>query len=371
MTPSIFGQAPKLLSDSSRAQKRFDFWLVLAASLLLIAGLLCLYSEGTKGHDGGLLFKKQVLFWALGLIPFAIFAFSNLKFWMRAWPLLYIINLAGLATVLVHGSVKNGSARWIQLGPMEFQPSEMAKLFTVITLASFYIIRKDELNKLSTFLLGLLHVMLPMLLIALQPHYGAAMVIGVIWISISTVARVPMKYLGPTLAVVLVLMVAIKVSPKSVPFLHSYQISRMKEGMQVHRSQVAFGVGGLMGAGFGKGEVTQNFPEIEDDFIFTLAGEELGLVGCTLILAGFGFLFYRLWLVMLNATDPFHRMLVTGIIGIFASHTFVNLLMVTGVLPVIGLWLPFMSYGGTALWLCMSCIGLAINVRRAERPILF
>jgi rod shape determining protein RodA len=376
------------LTNASRSRVKFDFWLVIAAGLLITVGLYCLYSEGIHNKDGGSFFRKQMLFLGMGVAPFAAFAFMSPRIWMRAWPALYLVNIAGLVAVLVHGSAKNGAARWIELGPIQFQPSEMAKILTVITLASFYVGRREAMEKLSTFVLGLAHIALPMLLIFLQPHTGAAMVIAVIWLAVSVVARVPFKFLGPFVAAVGLFVGIVATHPKAFPLLvHNYQLARMGAGVekqkskagipakkndyQTHQAEVAFGSGGVIGEGFLKGERMKTIPEVENDFVFTIAGEELGLVGCTLILAAFGFLFYRIWLVMLHATEPYYRMLAAGVLGILVFHTLINLLMITGIIPVIGLWLPFMSYGGTALWLCMSCIGLVISVRRHERPILF
>ena len=112
-------------------------------------------------------------------------------------------------------------------------------------------------------------------------------------------------------------------------------------------------------------------PEQRNDFIFTVVGEEGGLVGCSLVLMVYGLFFYRAWLVMLDATEPYYKMLVAGIIGMLGFHMAVNMGMILQLVPVVGLWLPFLSHGGTAIWLCMSCVGLLLNIRRQERPVLF
>jgi rod shape determining protein RodA len=112
-------------------------------------------------------------------------------------------------------------------------------------------------------------------------------------------------------------------------------------------------------------------PEQHTDFIFTVIGEEGGLIGCTLVLAGFGFFFYRIWRVAYAADEPFHRMMAAGLFSVLAFHTIVNLGMNLEMLPVVGLWLPFMSYGGTAIWLCMAAVGLLLNLGRRAKPILF
>jgi rod shape determining protein RodA len=132
-------------------------------------------------------------------------------------------------------------------------------------------------------------------------------------------------------------------------------------------------VGGLAGTGFLKGEQKEGrfIPEQHNDFIFTVVGEEGGLIGATIVLAAFGFFFWRVWLILIRAPDPFYKMVAGGIFAALFFHTFVNLAMLLKLLPVVGLWLPFMSYGGTALWLCLSCVGLLIGIRRRERPGMF
>ena len=112
-------------------------------------------------------------------------------------------------------------------------------------------------------------------------------------------------------------------------------------------------------------------PEQRNDFVFTVVGEEGGLIGCSILLAAFAFFFYRIYIVMQSASDPYFRLIAAGIFGVLGFHTFVNMAMVLQILPVVGLWLPFMSSGGTAIWLCMACVGLLLNMRRKEPVILF
>jgi rod shape determining protein RodA len=250
----------------------------------------------------------------------------------------------------------------------------MAKILTVVTLASFLGARQASIGKLSTFALSFLHVAVPATLIAKQPHYGGAMVLIVIWLSVCIAGNVPMKFIAASI----VLLVVGGIGATQVPGLfHDYHLKRIqamqedKQGAsyQQDRAQVALGVGGVAGTGLLKGR--QSLPEQQNDFIFTVVGEEMGLVGSTLVLFAFGFFFYRIWLVMLSASEPYYRMLAAGVLGLLAFHTIINLGMVLQLLPVVGLWLPFMSAGGTALWLCMACVGLLLRVRMKERPILF
>jgi len=369
-------------ANDPRSLPKVDIWLVLSTLVLLTVGLMALYSEGLS-RDGGADFRKQLVFAAIGLIPFAVFATVSPKIWMWMRHPLYVLNLLALSAVFVLGSRKKGAERWIEVGPIQFQPSEMAKLLTILTLAAFFAANIDAIRKPATFLKSLLHILPPLALILLQPHLGAAMVIVASWFAISIVAGVPLKYLVAAFAVLLVMGGTVLFVPAvSDRVLHGYQHDRI-EGLtsndvkgrnwQTERAEIAFGVGGLTGAGYLMGEQKKAhfIPEQHNDFVFTVVGEEGGLIGCTLVLAAFGFFFYRIWLVMFHADEPFYRMVTGGIFAALFFHTFVNIAMVLQLVPVVGLWLPFLSYGGTALWLCMACVGLLLNIRRRERAILF
>jgi len=375
-----------LSSSNSRTEQRrgprIDFWLLLSSAFLVTIGLMSLYSEGVT-RDNGADFRKQMMFAIIGIVPFGIFAIIHPKIWQRIANVLYGINLVALTAVLALGSRKKGAERWIELGPIQFQPSEMAKLLTVLTLAAFYAARQETIQKTSTFLLSFLHILPPLVLILLQPHLGAAMVIVVSWFAVSLVSGVPFRNLAIAFTVFFALAAAVLTIPAvSAKVLHGYQQERLNEmgtkdskgkNWQTERAKIAIGVGGFSGTGFLKGEqkAAHFIPEQHDDFVITVIGEEGGLVGTTMVLCAFGFFFYRIWLVMLAAGDPFYKMIGGGIFAALFFHTFVNIAMVLQIVPVVGLWLPFLSYGGTALWLCMACVGLMLNIRRRERPLLF
>lgn len=360
-----------------RLPKRFDFWLLLSSAILLLIGLALIYSEG-YGKEGTVFFRKQLMFVGMGIVPLAIFLFVPPRAWMRSAKVLYVINVVTLLAVLLRGHSSHHAQRWIEFGPVQFQPSEMAKLFTVLTLASFFTLRQDSIRSFSTFALSLVHVLVPLALVYKQPSLGASLVLLVIWLSIAIAANVPLRFVfGSAASLVLVLALAFRFG-----LVNEYQGERLKglfeangqtNGYQALRSEIAFGSGGVIGEGYLKGEQKQGgfIPEQQTDFIFTVLGEEGGLVGCALALLAFGFFFYRVWLVMFAATEIYYRMLAAGVLGMLAFHTFVNLGMIMKLLPVVGQWLPFMSYGGTALWLCMASVGLLLNIRSRERPVIF
>ncbi len=353
--------------------KRFDWLLLLSALILLALGFVSLYSVGLR--DGANYFRKQATMAVIGLVPFAIFYFVNPRWWRKIAWLLYAVNVVILAAVLFVGTSQNGAQRWIDFKFVQFQPSELAKILVVITLASFLAARQQSIAHLSTLVLSFLHVAIPAFLIARQPHYGGAMVLIVIWISLCVAGNVPLRYLAASLILIGLGCVALIEIPGA---LHGYHLKRLQgleltdkqgSGFQQDRAQITLGAGGLRGDGLFRGRLS--LPEQQNDFVFTVIGEELGLAGGLLTLSAFGFFFYRAWLVMLEATDPYLRMLAAGILGMLGFHTILNLGMVLQILPVVGLWLPFMSAGGTALWLCMACMGLLLKVRSLERPILF
>lgn len=364
-------RSPLIGVDRRSGIRRLDLWLALAAVLLLALGLVALASVGVRLHEGFV--RKQMVMAGLGLVPFAIFFAVDPQWWRRAANLLYALNVCMLAAVLFVGNSANGSQRWIDLKFMQFQPSEMAKLLTILTLAAFFVARREAIARFSTFALSLLHVAVPAALIAKQPHYGGATVLLVIWLSTCIAANVPWKYILATL--IIGPMLFLVASPL---VLHGYHLKRI-ESMRVEdrngasyqqdRAEVAMGAGGVTGVGWRKG--AQTLPEQENDFIFTVLAEDFGLVGGVGVLSAFSFFFYRIWLVMVGASDPYLRMIVAGVLGMLGFHTLVNLGMVVHLLPVVGLWLPFVSAGGTALWLCLAAVGLVLKVRTKEKPILF
>ena len=370
--------------EARRSPWRLDWGLLMSACALLIVGLMSLFSVGAGGQET--FFKKQLLNVIIGVAPFFLFLVVRPNTWRKGATWLYAFNILCLVAVFVVGKTVKGSERWIMLpGGIQFQPSELAKLLTIVTLSSYYANRQESIQTFGTFIVGFIHVAVPLLLIWKQPHLGAAMAVFVMWCAVSLVAGVNGRHIAGFLGVTIVLAgIAFSVPSIRGKLIHGYQESRINglqagtkdiqgKNWQTDRAEIAFGVGGVTGTGFLRGEQKQAgfIPEQHNDFIVTVIGEEGGLVGCALLLATYGFFFYRIFLIMLNATEPYHKMLAAGVFAVLGFHTFVNIAMVLQILPVVGLWLPFLSYGGTAVWLCMACVGLLLSVRRQQRPLLF
>lgn len=380
-------------SAESRNEKvGLDWWLLGAAVLLSAIGLASIFSAVIGTKEAGE-FKKQFMFILLGFIPTSVFAFCHPRLWARAANFVYGINLALLVAVLAVGKNVNGAERWINIAGFQFQPSEMSKVLIVLTLASFYASRQDRIKEFSTFAIGGLHVFVPVGLIMQQPHLGASLLIISVWVALSLVAGVSPKYMLFVIGSLVILSTLVFKFP-SVRYkvITKYQWERVigllgiesddptvnpsgkslkDKQLQVRMASYAFANGGVAGTGYLKGDAKKRVPFVGTDFIFACVGEEFGMMGCIALLGVYALLFYRIWLGMLSAADLYYQLIMAGILTIFGFHVIVNAGMVLGVLPVVGMWLPFMSYGGTAIWLCMSLVGLALNVRARERAVLF
>jgi len=358
------------LVAETRRESRHDVWLLIATALLVITGFLAIYSVDSIKFDGHYT-VRQVAFAGVGLVVFAIFSRLDLSFLQRASTWLYVFNILMLLAVFFVGRARGEAQRWIDIGPVGFQPSDPCKILLTLTLAAYYANRLEDIRTFRVFLGSLLHIALPFLLVFMQPHLGGAVALLVIWLIVSIYAGVPWKYFTVAGTLLAGLLAFAWFTPG---VLSDYQHQRVRDfmhpdpragGYQSTRSIIAIGSGGLAGAGFLKGEqkAAQYIPEQHNDFVFSVIGEEGGLIGSVIVLAAFAFFFYRVWLVGFRTTTPMARMVVGGIFGFLAFHTVVNLGMVLQLTPVVGLWLPFVSAGGTALWTCLAAVGILDNIR--------
>ena len=346
-----------------------DPWLIIAAAILVVIGLAALFSIDDAGSSK--FFSRQLLLAAIGLIPFFVFWRVNPAVWHKASWILYAVNLLLLLAVLAIGASSGGAQRWLGIGSIQFQPSELSKLLLALTLASFYANRFESVKKLWVFALSFLHVLPPMLLVFKQPHLGGVMTLIAIWLIISIVAGVPWKYF----VVLFVGSITLGLVAWNAPgVLMDYQRERVigfirpdpqVSGYQQHRALIAIAGGKVTGEGYLRGgqKAGGYIPEQHTDFILTVIGEEGGLIGCLITLSVFGLFFRSAWRVALLASTTFTRLAASGVLGFLVFHTFVNLGMNLALMPVVGLWLPFISYGGSALWLCMASLGLLASIR--------
>jgi cell division protein FtsW len=352
-----------------------DVWLFGAAVALLSAGVVMVYSASAvvaadRFHDPYFFLKKQ-LFWALLGAGVLLAALRCDYRWLEkavAPALLVASVLLVLVLVPPIGQAINGTRRWIRLGPVSFQPVELAKLALVIYLAAFLAKRRGDLEDFRTGALPPLLVGGFMAgLVLLQPDLGNCMTLIVLTFGLLYLAGSPIKHLALVAAPALPLIVlAIWMAPyrmrRITAFVDPWGDPR-GSGFQIIQSWLALGNGGLLGQGIGASRQKLFYlPEAHTDFIFAVLGEELGFVGAVAIVALFAVLVWRGLRVGLRAPDAFGAHLALGVTVLLATQTLVNLGVVTGLLPTKGLPLPFISFGGSALLMTMLATGILLNI---------
>jgi rod shape determining protein RodA len=356
-----------------------DWMLVLAVLVLVTIGSLLVWSatshrdDLTMGDPAAYL-KKQVVNIVIGLVLLAVVTATDHR-WVRILaPVAYLAAVGGLVLVLTSGTAINGSRSWIQLGGMSMQPSELAKLAVVIGMALLVAERTESRRRplgLGTVVGMLVIAGVPGVLIVMQPDLGTTLVLSATVFGVLAVAGTPRRWLallaagGVTAAVALV----------AEGFLKDYQVDRFLAftnpdldprgaGYNTEQARIAVGNGGLFGQGLFDGSQTQSgfVPEQHTDFVFTVAGEELGLLGAGLVIALLGVVIWRALAIAAMTPDVFGRVAAAGIACWFGFQAFQNIGMCLGIMPVTGVPLPFVSYGGSSLFAGMLAVGLLQNI---------
>jgi cell division protein FtsW len=350
-------------------------WLFGVAVVLLSAGVVMVYSASAivaadRFRDPYFFLKKQ-LFWAL-LGSVAMLVAVRVDYRKLERFVLPALIVAGVLLLLVLippiGQAINGTRRWIRLGPVSFQPAELAKLALVFYLAAFLARNQERLDDLRRGLLP------PLLvgglfagLVFVQPDLGNCLTLVALTFGLLYLAGSPVRYLGWALAPALPLLaIAIYAAPyrlrRMTAFWDPWSDAR-GSGFQIIQSWLAFGNGGLLGQGIGGSRQKLFYlPESHTDFIFAVIGEELGFVGAAVFVALFAVLIWRGLRIGLRTSEPFGAYLALGITLLIATQTLVNLGVVTGLLPTKGLPLPFISFGGSALLMTMLSTGVLLNI---------
>lgn len=347
-----------------------DWGMLLTAALLLAVGIFSLAS--IDNARGTVFASRQMIFAALGMVVFFVFNRIKLATFRAMAPALYGANILVLVATLLVGKSRGVTSRWIDIGPFQFQPSEISKLLLALTLATYFANREDKMDELGTYLGALLHAAPILALILLQPHLGATVALLFLLLSVAIAAGVPWKYFPATLAILVAVGGIAWFTPKVMPpYMRARveaQIDKFVGGdhdprgkdYQQWQSKMAIGSGGAMGEGFFRGEqkAAGVIPVQEADFIFSVIGEEGGFFGSCLVLSLYGAFFFFVWRRGFMAQTLMGRSVAVGLMAVLGFHTVANLAMVIGFGPVVGLWLPFMSHGGTSLWMCMGALGL-------------
>jgi cell division protein FtsW len=357
--------------------------LLCGAALTLMAfGVVMVFSAGaafaarTYG-DWTYFLKREVIYGVLGLMAFTFALRTDYSIYRRLTYPLLVASVGLLAAVLTVGTRAGGAVRWLKLGPLSFQPSELAKFALILYLAVLLSRQKEKVREFSMgFLPPLLMTGMFLGLVLKQPDLGTAVIIGVSALGLLFVAGTRTSYLW--LAVLAAAPVVWKVFITGTPwrmrrmlaFLNPWQFRR-EGGYQLYESLISVGSGGLVGQGLGQGRQKLFFlPAAHTDFILAIIGEELGLMGILFVLTGFGVLVWRGFAAAARARDAFGSYLAFGLSAVLGLQALFNMGVVMGLLPTKGLPLPFISYGGTALVMSLFMAGVLGNIsaRHPEPP---
>jgi rod shape determining protein RodA len=351
----------------------FDVLSILIPSIILIGSLFTLFHFGGDNN----FFQKQLIFFIIGIFVFwvgnkldlIIFKNTQIAF------IFYIFLIFILMVLFIFGKVSNGAQSWFSFGSFAFQPSDLMKIATILVSAKFFSRRHIEIKHFSHILISLIYMIIPFVLIFLQPDFGSAIILFFIWFGMTLFSGLSKKHL----------MIFVVIGLSLFVFLWSfmfkeYQKDRVRNfinptldikgtGYNAKQSIIAVGSGQFLGKGVGYGTQSklQFLPEYQTDFIFAAFAEEWGFIGSVLLVILYAILLIHMSIIGLYAKNNFEMLVVIGIVIYFLSHLIINIGMNIGIMPITGITLPFMSYGGSHIVAEFFALGLVSSVSRRMR----
>ena len=356
--------------------RSINFFFLLIVILIFLFGVLSLYS--VSGGEFNSWPIKHVERFLLGLIVFFAICSIDIKFFFKlAYPI-FLLSLLFLIIVPFFGTETSGATRWIKIGGISLQPSEFIKFTLILALAKYFHSSTDgTMIFIKKFILPLVIILIPVVIVASQPDLGTAVIIFIGGISIFWIIGLNYRYFI-TGGVMIFLSI-----PLLWQYLKDYQKERvftffnperdpLGNGYHIMQSKIALGSGGVLGKGYLDGTQSHlNFlPEMHTDFIFTMFGEEFGFLGATALISLYAGLIFLSIKMSLQSRSDFGKYLSLGVSTVFFIYVFVNISMVTGLLPVVGVPLPLVSYGGSSMLAVMGGFGLLMNCYIHQKTIL-
>ncbi len=357
-------------------RERRSILLVVPVVMLLVIGLGAMLSASSVvsiRETGDHLFyiKRQILWVGIGMAAFVIATRLPYRLYLRFAVPIYLLAVAALVATLAFGDIRGGARRWIEVGPVTLQPSEFAKLATIIVLAAVLVKKGPLLRQLGHFLLPVLVILGTVAaLLLFQPDYGTTLLIGGAAFAVMVASTAPIGFLAgvATLGGVLAVVGALASNyrrERITGFLDPFA-DPLDTGHQAVQSLVALGTGGWFGVGLGASRARWSFlPNAHTDFIFAIIGEETGFVGASLVIVLFALFGYIGIRIALRAPDQFGRLLAVGIVAWLSLQALINIGGVVGALPITGVPLPFVSSGGNAMLINLAAVGILVNIARS------
>ena len=356
------------MMNFSEKMSRFSWALFAPMCIVLALSIVVLYSAGHGSWQPFAL--SQLIKILVGLVVFFVVAFSNIKTWIKSAYLIYIIALFMIIMVTFVGHTGMGAQRWLNLGFIHIQPSEFIKIALVMALARYFAwMNSTELTQIKHYIMPIVLLLVPFGLVVAQPDLGTAISMALITIGIFYIVGAPKKWF------IIVFILGILAAP-AVWFggLHDYQRNRLITfinpeydargvGYQINQAKIAFGSGGILGQGYMHGSQSQQsfLPEKQTDFIYTMLGEEFGFVGAFFLVLIYSWIIILLFWCAKTCRNRFGQLMCFGFMLNFFIYYFINISMVLGLIPTVGVPLPLMSFGGSSLLSLMFGFGLAQN----------
>jgi len=347
----------------------FDWFWLLSLLTLAGVGIMAIWSttSGTGLHS---YFGRQIVFLCCALVVFFVLLYSDYHLFSDYIVVIYTVMMVVLGITLLLGRAVGVNKSWLNLGSFSFQPSEFAKIVVIIALAKYYSGLDSDYLNFKELAIGAVIVFIPIAMVLLQGDLGTAVTFVPVYAALSFLAGVRRKH------IVVFMLIAVISVPVVWSRMHGYQKERIETifnpsndpqrvGYQTIQSMIAIGSGQFLGKGFKHG--TQGYlgflPARHTDFVFSVLAEEKGFVGCISVLALFLFVLSRLYRTVCEARDKIGAMIVSGVAALMFCHVAINIGMVFGVFPVVGIPLPFISAGGSSLITCFAAMGISMSVR--------
>ena len=354
---------------------RVDWMLLLFTVPITLVGLLTMQSYG----QGSPFFAKQIIWIAVSIVVFIGASFIDVSILKKTKVLigLFLFFNFLLLLLLVIGHATNGARSWFNLGAFSFEPSDFIKIILILVLAKYFSKRHIAIGEAKHLLISGAYFLIPFILIFLEPDFGVSMTLGFIWFGMTLVAGIKKRHLialfGTGVFVFFMLWTFVFApyqKARVTNFLHPLT-NIHGSGYNVHQAVIAVGSGGVLGKGIGYGTQSRlrYLPEYQTDFIFAAFTEEWGFVGAILLLVLYGLLLSRILAIGMKGETNFEALFASGVMILFISHILVNIGMNMGLLPVAGIPLPFMSYGGSHLIVEFGALGVLSAMRRGTKPV--
>jgi rod shape determining protein RodA len=357
--------------------KRMDWILSVSVVGLVAIGLMAIYSNSlTEGDFWN--FQKQIIFFGVGfllMIVISFFDWQNFRNNPYLIIVFYMICLLSLAGIFFFAPEIRGTKSWYKIGPFSMDPIEFTKVVLIILFAKYFSMRHIEMYRLQHIFLSGVYVFLPAILVFLQPNFGSVIILIALWLGALIISGIKIKHF---IILMLIFLVVFAISwgtilkdyqkARIVSFFMPQESDRLEIGWNQTQSEIAIGSGRIFGQGFGKGSQTQYgfLPEAHTDFIFATIAEEFGLVGVFILLALYSIVIWRIMRLTITARSNFIRLFGAGIVVLLISQIFIHLGMNLGILPIIGIALPLVSYGGSGLIALFILFGIFQSIKISE-----